>query len=386
MNYSQPRTDSAGYWGLGLLIALLIHGVLLWKTAPWFEQSTRDDRPLEVELMDLPPKAKPSPPLVKTLPKPEQPPQPVPQQEKHEDIPQPPDIKPPKLLNDLIQEQESEKLSMKLLQSTQKLQGSTEREQPQQEPPKGIAETNSKPAEKMLQPEEPVPQAKSVNNDIQEPQALPPPENTVKQEQSVAMLSQSHPEPEASIIPQPTAEQPVFEPLPPNYFLNPDFNKPHETPPTPTPKRPTGKSFPNKSTAKKTVNHSPPPPGSPEAKGVGPNTFFTLSNYDWPYESYMGRWAKALIYNWRNNLPMDYMMGKVPGGGEVFVKVSLNRDGSLKNFEVTQVLGASGEMEESVLSAILGASSLPALPDDFEDQELQVHFRFVYPAVRAEPR
>jgi len=125
----------------------------------------------------------------------------------------------------------------------------------------------------------------------------------------------------------------------------------------------------------------PPPPGSPGASRQG-SGFFTLSSYDWPYESYMGRWAKALVYHWRNNPPMDYVSRLHPQGGEVFVLVSLNRSGELNTYEVTQIHRASREMEQSVLDAVLSSSQLPPLPEDHEEELLQVHFRFIYPPLR----
>ena len=133
--------------------------------------------------------------------------------------------------------------------------------------------------------------------------------------------------------------------------------------------------------SKEQVEGPPPPPGSPGVSSRG-SGFYTLSSYNWPYESYMGRWAKALVYHWRNNPPMDYVTRFHPQGGEVFVLVSLNRSGELNAYEVTQVHQASGEMERSVVDAVLSSSQLPPLPDDHDADLLQVHFRFIYPPVR----
>ena len=96
----------------------------------------------------------------------------------------------------------------------------------------------------------------------------------------------------------------------------------------------------------------------------------------------MGRWAKALVYHWHNNPPMDYVSRLHPQGGEVFVLVSLNRSGELNTYEVTQIHRASREMEQSVLDAVLSSSQLPPLPEDHEEDLLQVHFRFIYPPLR----
>lgn len=115
---------------------------------------------------------------------------------------------------------------------------------------------------------------------------------------------------------------------------------------------------------------------------LGGDGFFTLSNYQWPYESYMGRWAKLLRFAWNSQPPSDYLSGLQPSGGEVRVQVEVSRLGELLSFEVLGRLGGSSEMEESVVNAILSVSSLPPLPSSFSDQTLIVRFRFIYPALR----
>ncbi len=126
-----------------------------------------------------------------------------------------------------------------------------------------------------------------------------------------------------------------------------------------------------------TISDVPPPPKGNDGPGAG---FFTLNRYDWPYESYMGRWAKHLKYAWRNNPPLDYVQGQRPLGGEVYVLVHVDRQGRLVSQEVTQRLRSSQEMENSVLDALLATAQLPELPADFDGEELVVHFRFIYPA------
>lgn len=124
------------------------------------------------------------------------------------------------------------------------------------------------------------------------------------------------------------------------------------------------------------------PTGSPLGQDFSGDGFFELSNYNWPYESYMGRWARHLRYAWNSHPPEDYIRGQVPQGGIVYVTVKLNRAGELEEFEVTGRENASEFMSESVVNAILATSQLPELPKTFEDSHLVVRFRFIYPALR----
>lgn len=119
------------------------------------------------------------------------------------------------------------------------------------------------------------------------------------------------------------------------------------------------------------------PIGSQSSSGMA----YGLNDYNWPYESYMTRWAKALLYSWSNHPPQDYVTGLVLEGGNVFVLVTLNLKGELTSYEVTRVEQSSELMVTSVLDAIQGASNLPPLPADFKKSELTVHFKFIYPSL-----
>ena len=119
--------------------------------------------------------------------------------------------------------------------------------------------------------------------------------------------------------------------------------------------------------------------GSLGLLGLGGDGFFALSNYQWPYESYMGRWAKHLRYAWNSQPPEDYIQGLQPNGGNVVIQVQLSRLGELESFELISSFGSSIQMEESVVNAILSVSQLPPLPDTFQDENLMVSFKFVYP-------
>ncbi len=184
-------------------------------------------------------------------------------------------------------------------------------------------------------------------------------------------------------------------PLPENYFLA-NRNSSQITDASNTLKAPSSasnaapsvfdqSSLINKNRSKTTVTRlsgaKPPPPKAPRGGFRRLGSMYELSNYNWPYESYMGRWAKALLYNWNNHPPADYIQGLVPNGGDVFVLVTLNSKGQVTAYEVTDVQQASDRMTDSVINAILGVTNLPPLPSDFEEETLQVHFRFIYPPI-----
>ena len=68
-----------------------------------------------------------------------------------------------------------------------------------------------------------------------------------------------------------------------------------------------------------------------------------------------------------------------PNGGNVVIQVQLSRLGELESFELISSFGSSIQMEESVVNAILSVSQLPPLPDTFQDENLMVSFKFIYP-------
>ncbi len=327
-----------------MIAALLIHGVLLYFFHPLL-RTTKLPRPaITVEFLNFPPQqsssvstllleetitisAKPppvekkSPPLVEKKIEPEPP--------GKEIKPQPPEeFK--RLLNELIQEKEAEQLSMAL--AKEKLTGVTKKPT--------TTEKKNKDEEKNTPPE---------NEKIPNPQQ----------------------EPRDSATP----------PLPEKYFLRSTF--PQKEEPTDLDTTPLRQDTLLPAVPLPLQKHKKlyPTPNIPIGPQSSHGMLYGLSDYNWPYESYMGRWAKGLLYSWRNHPPPDYISGNVPQGGNVFVQVTLNLKGELIAYEVTDVERASRFMVDSVLDAISGTSNLPPLPNDFKGKELQVHFKFIYPSL-----
>ena len=277
------------------------------------------------------------------------------------------------LLNRLIQKTPAEKLSMKLHKTSRSAPANKKNRDvgPMKEPEVSLVDTKEPARKKTKTPSadtsgvrnpEPV-SAKGLHEELKDAVALLEPLTMKSANQELLSAQKS---------------ERLLKPLPENWMLRKN--------------RPTSSSPGNpKSTLSSllrrpwlTEDHLgpaggiPPPPGSSRASSEE-NGFYTLSDYDWPYESYMGRWAKALLYHWNNNPPLDYITRRQPQGGEVFVLVSVLRNGQMDTYEVTGIRYASEAMESSVVNAVLSTSQLPSLPKDLESSRLQVHFRFVYP-------
>ena len=110
------------------------------------------------------------------------------------------------------------------------------------------------------------------------------------------------------------------------------------------------------------------------------NLQFSLNTYQWTYERYMENWAIALQRWWMP--PSDYMFGKVPEGGSVWVQVRLGLDGHLLGYKVYES-EITSEMELRVIQALIGSMVRPPLPDQFPETELLINWKFIYPPIRS---
>ncbi len=329
-------------WGVPFLIAVLLHLALLMWLGPALNapEPVPAPEPLMVELTPLTPTPPPDepPPEVAQEPPPPSPP------------PPPPEASPVQQLEELIQEEPAQKLSMQPLKSATRKMQSGEEDGVAQGPALEETAPASSTEEPLASPP-PVPELPPAGKEA--PPAARPPTVTAR--------------PDAAPVPAP--DRPGVPALPQNYL--------QATPQTDAPVSVEAAIAAVTSNAQPQVSDRPPPPKGNDGPGGG---FFTLNRYDWPYESYMGRWARQLKYAWRNNPPLDYVQGQRPLGGDVYVLVRVDRQGRLVSQEVTQRVRSSQEMENSVLDALLATAQLPALPSDFVGEELVVHFRFIYPA------
>lgn len=345
-------------------------------TAPQTEREIAETKPIPPPL---------EPPIVET------------QAEIFEKIEQepPPDVS----LNDLIQEEELEKLSMELRPPSQKSESPPPPAAPtqkQEEPPKSLASQSLQetPQGQAAANAPPIPSEKTFVAEPSSPEKISPDPIEPPQEArdslpkaeefpTVAMVAPKNEFP----APSSPAQKDV---LPQNYFLkNPKKQESTAQKPLVEPTKNFSissllpQNFPALSQGNAGENSAvdSPFPQVPIGQNHSAGMSYGLNDYNWPYEPYMGRWAKALLYSWNNHPPRDYVTGRVLGGGTVFVLVTLDVEGALTSYEVTRVEGASAMMVTSVLNAIQGASNLPPLPADFEKEELTVHFKFIYPSL-----
>ncbi|MEE2717836.1 MAG: hypothetical protein VX610_10460 [SAR324 cluster bacterium] len=356
---------------LGLVLGL--HVALIPLVVQWFRPPPPLENPLLIELEHWTP---PAPMLPGSQPELSSQPLAAPSPAEKPPVPQPPvEELETDQLEDLIQETPAEQLSMKQLKSASR--------PPEPKPPA----PEPKPAE---QPQT----QRSTDAAAPTPQpAETDAESAESEEKLLARLEPNLPSParspgqpalppqpqSAGVVPQ-VAEPP---PLPKQWFLREGMTEPPKLLKLSGALQ-AGGELPkpaNPALSQNQPSAIPPPPGMGDSGQPG-GGFFTLNSYDWPYESYMGRWAKTLRYTWGNNPPLDYARGLRPQGGDVFVLVRVSRSGMLNSYEVTNVVLASPEMEASVISALLASGQLPALPEDFTEDELVIHFRFIYPPLR----
>jgi len=356
---------------LGLVLGL--HAALIPLLPQWFRPPPSPENSLLIELERWTP---PTPVLPDFQPEPPSQQLTASSPAEQTPIPEPPvEELETDQLEDLIQETPAELLSMKQLKSAVRR---SEPQLPAPEPQPAEKSTVQPPAEAETSP----------------PESTEPGTDSAEAEENLlARLEPQMPNPALSPgLPSlpPKPQQAVAIPLasktpllPEQWFLREGMSVPLKLPEPSGPLQ-VGGELPKPSLLPVSPNRKselPPPPGAGDSGRSG-GGFFTLSSYDWPYESYMGRWAQTLQYTWNNNPPPDYARGLRPQGGDVFVLVRVDRSGTLESYEITNVILASPEMEASVISALLASGQLSALPDDFGEDELVVHFRFIYPPLR----
>jgi hypothetical protein len=343
------------FWVFALLITLFFHILLIYFFHVWLTQKSPRPKILIVEWQ-----ASYEKPILKKMLV-EDPILPTSEKEELD------------LLNDLIQKEPVEKLSMKMLKTAKKndlsLKSLTSPDISSD--PSGFKKENQKNSQLEANFNIVVEKKDEINSSE---------EKTNLKDFYAFILSQKKDE-EFPQLNTKESDSGKMESLPDDWMLRKNPKKSNEEPKLPGLRSLIQNTW-SSELSEELWENPPPPPSGNSGVSIQGSGFYTLSSYDWPYESYMGRWAKALVYHWRNNPPMDYVARLHPQGGEVFVLVSLNRSGELNAYEVTQVHQASGEMEHSVISAVLSSSQLPPLPDDHESDLLQVHFRFIYPPIR----
>lgn len=120
--------------------------------------------------------------------------------------------------------------------------------------------------------------------------------------------------------------------------------------------------------------------GSEPEKTEQDDIQFTMNSYKWTFERYVENWAADLRKWWR--APSDYLAGKQPRGGSVWIRVTLAKDGKLEGYKVYKSMVTS-EMELRVVQALIGSFERPDLPKSFPEEQLVINWRFIYPPINA---
>jgi len=106
---------------------------------------------------------------------------------------------------------------------------------------------------------------------------------------------------------------------------------------------------------------------------------YSMNSYRWTFERYMQNWAIDIQKWWK--APLDYTMGNVPEGGDMWIQVRLERSGRLLGYRIVGS-GVTAEMELMVIQALVGSLERPALPESFPKKWLVINWHFVYPPLR----
>ena len=118
--------------------------------------------------------------------------------------------------------------------------------------------------------------------------------------------------------------------------------------------------------------------GKPEATKEE-NLEYSLNTYQWTFQRYVENWAIDIQKWWK--APLDYVFGKAPEGGEVWIQVKLDRSGRMLGYRILKSQ-VTAEMELMVIQALVGSLERSPMPDSFNAEMLVINWRFIYPPLR----
>ena len=105
---------------------------------------------------------------------------------------------------------------------------------------------------------------------------------------------------------------------------------------------------------------------------------YRLSQYDWNYSNFMGRWFRQVRMNLQTYPPSDYWSGDFPQGGRVILQLQLTKDGTIIKHSTRSEGSVSMMMKEHVERAVF-SYELPKLPEHFKHSILSVGFFHDFP-------
>lgn len=110
---------------------------------------------------------------------------------------------------------------------------------------------------------------------------------------------------------------------------------------------------------------------------------YSMNSYKWTFKRYMGNWALDIQKWWK--APLDYAMGNVPEGGNMWIEVKIGKSGRLQGYRIKSS-DVTAEMELRVIQALIGSFARPPLPESFPKESLLINWHFIYPPVRPQLR
>ena len=105
---------------------------------------------------------------------------------------------------------------------------------------------------------------------------------------------------------------------------------------------------------------------------------YRLSQYDWNYSNFMGRWFRQVRMNLQTYPPSDYWSGDFPQGGRVILQLQVTKDGTIIKHYIRSEGSVSMMMKEHVERAVF-SYELPKLPEHFKHSILSVGFFHDFP-------
>lgn len=116
----------------------------------------------------------------------------------------------------------------------------------------------------------------------------------------------------------------------------------------------------------------------PEDTGAE-NLQFSMNTYKWSFKRFIANWVVDIQKWWK--APIDYLTGKMPEGGDLWVQVHLARSGRLLSYKIIRS-NVTPEMELRAIQALIGSLKRPRLPSSFKEEELVINWKFIYPPLR----
>lgn len=118
--------------------------------------------------------------------------------------------------------------------------------------------------------------------------------------------------------------------------------------------------------------------GKPEETSLE-NLQYSMNSYQWTFERFIDNWVVDIQKWWK--APIDYVTGKMPEGGDLWVQVHLGHSGKLLSYKVIRS-EVTPEMELRAIQALIGSLKRPELPPSFSESALIINWRFIYPPLR----